>query len=63
MAPKSEPSEAEIVFARAQVAHAKMQRLVASWLPQKSAEELANTKTEAELEKEEEELFKPIPEL
>jgi hypothetical protein len=63
MAPKSEPSEAEIVFARAQVAHAKMQRLVASWLPSKTAEELANAKTDEELAKEDEELFKPIPEL
>jgi hypothetical protein len=63
MAPKSEPSEADIVFNRAQVAHAKMQRLVASWLPQRTAEELANSKTQEELDKEDEELFKPIPEL
>jgi hypothetical protein len=60
MPPKSEPSEADIVFARAQVAHAKMQRLVASWLPSRPAEEL---KTEEELQKEDEEMFKPIPEL
>jgi hypothetical protein len=47
MPPKTkstEPSEAEIVFARASVALAKTQRLVASWLPQKSEDELAREK-------------------
>lgn len=43
MPPKksAEPSEAEIIFARASVALAKNQRLIASWLPPKSEEETA----------------------
>jgi hypothetical protein len=56
MPPKTkstEPSEAEIVFARASVALAKTQRLVASWLPQKSAEELAREQQDNDEEDEE----------
>jgi len=64
MPPKSkEPSEADIVFNRANVALAKSQRLIASWLPQRTPEELANAKTEEELEKEDQDLFAPVPEL
>ncbi|KAF2431237.1 hypothetical protein EJ08DRAFT_696624 [Tothia fuscella] len=64
MPPKSkEPSEAEIVFNRANVALAKSQRLIASWLPPKTPEELANAKTQEELEKEDADLFTPVPEL
>jgi len=64
MLPKTkEPSEADIIFNRANVAHAKSQRLIASWLPPKTPEELANAKSEEELEQEERELFAPIPEL
>ncbi|KIW08127.1 uncharacterized protein PV09_01061 [Verruconis gallopava] len=37
----SEPSEADVVFTRASVALAKSQRLIASWLPPKTQEELA----------------------
>lgn len=62
MAPK-EPSEAEIIFNRANVALARSQRLIQSWLPARSAIEIANAKSDEELAKEEEELFKPVPEL
>lgn len=58
-----EPSEAEIIFNRASLALAKHKQLVASWLPPLSPTELANQKSQAELEKEEEEMFAPVPEL
>ncbi|KAI5295374.1 hypothetical protein KEM55_006208 [Ascosphaera atra] len=54
-------TEADIIFDRANVALARSQRLVASWLP-KSDEETSNTKTEAELQREEDEIFTPVPE-
>lgn len=57
------PSEADIIFNRANVALARSQRLIQSWLPAKTAEEMASAKTEEELRKEDEELFKPAPEL
>jgi hypothetical protein len=63
MSKQKEPSEADIVFNRANVALAKHQRLVASWLPPRSDAELANTKSQEELEREEEEMFAPLPEL
>lgn len=56
-------SEADIIFNKANLALAKSQRLIASWLPPRTAEELASTKTEEEIEKEEQEIFAPIPEL
>ena len=58
-----EPSEGDIVFNKVNVALAKQQRLVASWLPPRPLEEPANSKTHEELEKEEEEMFAPVPEL
>lgn len=61
MAPQ--PSEADILFNRANVALAKSQRLVASWLPPLTQEEIKNARTEEEIEKEEQELFTPVPEL
>jgi len=56
------PSEADIIFNKANVALAKSQRLLASWLPPRKPEELQNTKTEEELEREEREMFVPMPE-
>ncbi|KAL8705250.1 MAG: hypothetical protein Q9201_001629 [Fulgogasparrea decipioides] len=61
MAPQS--SEADIIFNRASVALAKSQRLVASWLPPRTDDELRNAKTEEEIEQEEKELFTPVPEV
>lgn len=57
------PSEADIIFNRANVALARSQRLIESWLPPKTADEMASAKTEEELQKEDEALFKPTPEL
>lgn len=59
------PSEADILFNRTAVALARSQRLIASWLPPLLAPESTNTKpkTETEIEKEEREVFTPVPEL
>ncbi|KZF22788.1 hypothetical protein L228DRAFT_238696 [Xylona heveae TC161] len=54
-------SEADIVFNRANVALAKSQRLIASWLPPKTSDESANAKTEEDLDREEQEIFTPVP--
>jgi hypothetical protein len=56
-------SEADIIFNRANVALAKSQRLIASWLPPPTEEELRTAKSPEEIEQEEAELFVPIPEL
>ena len=56
-------SEADLIFARANIALAKSQRLIASWLPPRTEEELRNAKSPEEIEREEEEIFKPMPEL
>ncbi|KAL8791086.1 MAG: hypothetical protein Q9213_000293 [Squamulea squamosa] len=59
----AQPSEADIIFNRANVALAKSQRLVASWLPPRTEDELKNAKTEEQIEKEEQEMFTPVPEV
>ncbi|GAD94900.1 conserved hypothetical protein [Paecilomyces variotii No. 5] len=56
-------SEADVIFNRANIALARSQRLVASWLPPKSDAELAEqTKSEEELQIEEDEIFTAVPE-
>ena len=55
-------NEADVIFNRANVALARSQRLIQSWLPQKSYEDSAGTKTEEQLQREDEEMFKPVPE-
>ncbi|KAF2499953.1 hypothetical protein BU16DRAFT_577997 [Lophium mytilinum] len=57
------PSEADVVYNRMAVVHAKHQKLIASWLPPKTPEELANAKSEEELEREEKAIFAPVPEV
>lgn len=54
--------EADVILNRANVALARSQRLIQSWLPQRTADDTANTKSEEELQKEEDELFKAEPE-
>lgn len=62
MAPMSEADT--IILNKANIALAKSQRLIASWLPRGSAKEPpANAKSEAEIDREEQELFTPMPEL
>ncbi|PLN81208.1 hypothetical protein BDW42DRAFT_169396 [Aspergillus taichungensis] len=55
--------ETDIILNKANVALARSQRLVASWLPAPSAEEEStNVKSEEELQREEEEIFQAVPE-
>lgn len=56
-------SEADIIFNRAALALAKSQRLISSWLPPPTAAETASAKTAEEIEREEQEMFTPLPEL
>ncbi|EAS29801.3 uncharacterized protein CIMG_08547 [Coccidioides immitis RS] len=58
----SSTTEADVIFNRASVALARSQRLIASWLPPKTQEEIAHEKTEEELQREEDEIFTPVPE-
>ncbi|CAI7603021.1 hypothetical protein PCG10_007327 [Penicillium crustosum] len=55
-------SESDVILNRANVALSRSQRLVASWLPQQTPEELANPKTDEELQREEDEIFTAVPE-
>ncbi|KAI4732913.1 hypothetical protein E4T50_16537 [Aureobasidium sp. EXF-12298] len=57
------PTDADVIFNRANVALAHSQRLVQSWLPTKTSQDAQPEKTHQELLKEDEELFKPTPEL
>lgn len=53
----------DVILNRANVALARSQRLIASWLPPRSDEDTANAKSEAEIEEEELEIFTPVPEV
>ncbi|PYH47244.1 uncharacterized protein BP01DRAFT_372562 [Aspergillus saccharolyticus JOP 1030-1] len=55
-------SETDIILNKANVALARSQRLVASWLPAPKAEDLVNVKSEEELQREEDEIFTAVPE-
>lgn len=54
-------NEADVILNRANVALARSQRLVASWLPAPTEEESV-TKSEEELQREEDEIFTAVPE-
>lgn len=60
--PTSNPSDADIIFTKATIALARSQRLISSWLPPRTADELANAKTDEDMEREEQEMFTPVPE-
>ncbi|KAJ6000178.1 hypothetical protein N7481_000587 [Penicillium waksmanii] len=56
-------SESDIILNRANVALSRSQRLVASWLPAQTDDELASTaKTDEELQQEEDAIFTAVPE-
>lgn len=55
-------TETDVILNKANVALARSQRLVASWLPPKTQEEQANTKSEEALQQEEDEVFTAVPE-
>ena len=56
-------SEADIIFNRTNVALAKSRRLIASWLPPRTEDELQNAKYVEDIEKEEDKLFIHTPDL
>ncbi|KAF7718594.1 Uncharacterized protein PECH_006323 [Penicillium ucsense] len=55
-------AESDIILNRANVALARSQRLVASWLPASTTDDSANGKSEEELQREEDEIFTAVPE-
>ncbi|RAK98013.1 DUF3245 domain-containing protein [Aspergillus ibericus CBS 121593] len=55
-------AETDIILNKANVALARSQRLVASWLPAPTAEDHAHVKSEEELQREEDEIFTAVPE-
>ncbi|OQD68521.1 hypothetical protein PENDEC_c034G04197 [Penicillium decumbens] len=55
-------SESDIILNRTNVALARSQRLVSSWLPALSEDELSHVKSEEELQREEDEIFTAVPE-
>jgi hypothetical protein len=61
--PGATMAEQDITFNKVNLALARSQRLLESWLPPPSESELASAKTDAELEAEEAETFKPMPDL
>jgi hypothetical protein len=64
MAPVSkEPNEAEILLNRVNVALARSQRLIASWLPQNAADDENSPYTPERLVEADDELFQPDTEL
>lgn len=62
VAKPKEPSEADIISNRINVRHADKLRLIASWLPAPTPEELTSAKTQEELDQEDKEMFAPVPE-
>lgn len=57
------PNEADIIFNRANIALARSQRLVASWLPPKTEEESSNKEGNVEAgEEKDDEIFTAVPE-
>ncbi|KKK17818.1 hypothetical protein ARAM_002091 [Aspergillus rambellii] len=55
-------AETDIILNKANIALARSQRLVASWLPAPTTEEQGNTKSDEELQREEDEIFTAVPE-
>ncbi|KAK2734868.1 hypothetical protein FQN57_001431 [Myotisia sp. PD_48] len=56
------PSEAEVIFNRANIALVRSQKLIASWLPPATDDDHGHSKTEEELQREEDEIFTAVPE-
>jgi hypothetical protein len=55
-------SESDVILNRANVALARSQRLVSSWLPTQTDDGLSHVKSEEELQREEDEIFTAVPE-
>ncbi|KAI9840302.1 MAG: hypothetical protein M1837_001789 [Sclerophora amabilis] len=61
MASSTAAKDADVLQNKVNLFLANQQRLLASWLPPRTPEETANLKSREELEKEEEEIFTPVP--
>lgn len=61
MAPNNTTTEADIIQNKLNLLFASRQRLLESWLPPRTPEELARSKSAAEIEQEEEAIFRPMP--
>ncbi|KAL2832394.1 hypothetical protein BDW59DRAFT_104490 [Aspergillus cavernicola] len=55
-------SETDIILNKANIALARSQRLVASWLPVQTQADQSNAKPDEELQREEDEIFTAVPE-
>jgi len=55
------PTDTSVLAAQIRVALDKKQRLVSSWLPPLTSEELASQKSITDLQAEEAKLFAPVP--
>lgn len=53
--------EADVILNRSNVARARSERLMQSWFPKRATDEATITKSEEELKREDEELFKAEP--
>lgn len=53
--------DADVIQNKLNVLFANQQRLLASWLPPRTEEELTKSKSQEEIEKEEEAIFAPVP--
>ncbi|KAL7276929.1 hypothetical protein RUND412_000073 [Rhizina undulata] len=59
--PPTKDSSGDVIQARISVSIAQARRLVSSWLPPPTPEEILATRSDEQLAKEDEEMFKPMP--
>lgn len=55
-------SDTDIILNKANIALARSQRLVASWLPSEITTDQGNVKNDSEVQREEDEIFTAVPE-
>lgn len=55
-------SDTDIVLNKANIALARSQRLVASWLPSEITTDQGNVKNDSDVQREEDEIFTAVPE-
>ncbi len=55
-------SDTDIILNKANIALARSQRLVASWLPSEITTDQGNVKNDSDVQREEDEIFTAVPE-
>lgn len=55
-------TDTDIILNKANIALARSQRLVASWLPSETTASQGNVKNDSEVQREEDEIFTAVPE-